>query len=385
LLIRKTVKAKLHNLTKIKDEKLSREYQNFQLALKGEDINLYSATKQQAERVRRKIRKNGGKQIHENHPLIIRRDCFRVERQDTKLSKFWAKIPIYEGSIWVPIQLPYSQESLLKEDVRETKLIKGKKGWFLHITVQKNVDVKIPTNLNKIAVIGVDVGEANPVTSVVLTVNGMTKPKFHAEEVRGVRAHYSNLRKQIGKRKVKHALRVIKKIGNKERRIVEHHLHTASKAIVEQAMQLRDEGFNPVIVVGDLKIRKPRVKGETRCRKNNRKVHSMPFYKTKKFIEYKALWERIPVVFENEAYSTITCHRCGSRNTIVYKRLFRCLQCGLEYNRDLNASINMGNRFLDQRFKSRAELTQPQTPTANSIAGRSSEQIAIAKCDGRIP
>jgi putative transposase len=384
MLIQKTIKVKIHSLTKIKVERISREYQNFQLALKGEQVELYSATRQQAERARRKIKRKGGKQIKPNHPLIIRRDLVKIEKQDTRISKFWARVPVFGGSIWVPIQLPHNQEELLNEDIREAKLAKRKNKWFLHLTVQKDISNEIPTDPNKIAVIGIDLGEANPATSVVLVGGKISSPRFYAKEVRAVRAHYNWLRKQIGKKKAKHALRTIKRIGSKERRIVEYQLHVASKRIVEQAKQLRKQGFEPVIVVGDLKkVRKPRIKGETRCRKNNRKVHSMPSYKLKTFIQYKALWEEIPVIFQNEAYTTLTCHRCGSKNTVVYKRYFKCLDCGLEYNRDLNPAINIGNRFLDQWFRNRAVLAKPLTPTVNETP--KGDKFGKAMFDGRIP
>jgi putative transposase len=99
MLIQKTIKVKIQSLTKIKAERISREYQNFQLALKGEQVELYSATRQQAERTRRKTRKNGGKQIKPNHPLIIRRDLVKIKKQGTKISKFWARVPLFGGSI----------------------------------------------------------------------------------------------------------------------------------------------------------------------------------------------------------------------------------------------------------------------------------------------
>lgn len=377
MLVQKTVRAKIFELTKIKEKKLSGEYRNFQLALRGKETDLYSATKQQAERVRRRILRNGGKQIHDNHPVILRRDCFRVERQNTRLSRWWAKVPVHGGSIWVPIQLPYNQEPLLGEDVRETKLIRRKGRWFLHITVQKSVWVEIPTDPEKVVVIGVDLGEANPAASVVLAGNRVREPGFHTTRVRAVRAHHNNLRKRIGRRKVKHALRVIKRIGNREQRIVEHQLHVASKSIVEQATRLRGEGFQPVIVVGDLKgVRKKRVRGETRCRRNNRKVHTMPSYRMKTLIMYKALWAEIPVVLINEACTSRTCHRCGATGA-VRRRVFECPNCG-EYNRDLNAAINIGNRFLGYILGNRAALAQPLTPTPNS------ELLVSAECDGRI-
>jgi hypothetical protein len=55
----------------------------------------------------------------------------------------------------------------------------------------------------------------------------------------------------------------------------------------------------------------------------------------------------------------------------------------LEYNRDLNPAINIGNRFLDQWFRNRAVLAKPLTPTLyNALKG---EEFGKAMFDGRIP
>jgi IS605 OrfB family transposase len=387
MMIQKTIKARIFALTNIKNQKLSREYMNFQLALRGGSrVRLYAATAQQAQRVRGKIFGNGGRQIREDHPLIIRRDCFKVQRQDgTKLTKWWAKVPVYGGSIWVPIQLPNNQESLLDYGTRETKLLKHGTAWFLHIAIQKEVSVEIPHYSSRIAVIGVDLGEANPVTSVVLAGGKITKPNFHATWVRGVRAHYSNLRKQIGRKKVKHGRRIVRRIGNKEQRIVDYHLHVASKAIVQQAEGLKNCGFAPVIAIGDIRdVRKRRKRGEPSCRKNNRKIHMMPSYKAKRYIWYKAMWAGVPVVLVGEAYTSVPCHRCGATG-ITKKRLFVCPECGVHCDRDLNAAINIGNRFLDYMLRNSGALTHRTTPTLYRVAGQSSEHVMKKVSDGRIP
>ncbi|KXA96009.1 hypothetical protein AKJ39_05195 [candidate division MSBL1 archaeon SCGC-AAA259J03] len=51
--VKKTVRVKLHYLTNNKRELLEREYRDFQKAVDGESSKLYSATEQQAEKVRR--------------------------------------------------------------------------------------------------------------------------------------------------------------------------------------------------------------------------------------------------------------------------------------------------------------------------------------------
>ncbi|MFX0161778.1 MAG: zinc ribbon domain-containing protein [Candidatus Hodarchaeota archaeon] len=48
------------------------------------------------------------------------------------------------------------------------------------------------------------------------------------------------------------------------------------------------------------------------------------------------------------------------------KRSFRCKDCGLEYNQDLNGAINIGNRLLNYMLKSRAAVNTPQTSPENT-------------------
>lgn len=70
---KKTIKAKIIELRRGKEELLKREYENWQRYLRGDKtVSLYSATKQQAERLLRKLgdRFNPEKE----YPLILRRD-----------------------------------------------------------------------------------------------------------------------------------------------------------------------------------------------------------------------------------------------------------------------------------------------------------------------
>ena len=232
MILQKTVKAKLFSLTRVKEAKISSEYWNFQRTLKGEDVPLYSATKQQAQRKKRCWRGDG------EHPLILRRDCFKVKDLGLKLAKWWAKIPVFGGSIWCPIQFPYMQEPLLKKDIRETKLVRRGHEWFLHITVQQNVELNVPSA----SVLAVDFGERHIATSVEYANGKMQNPRFYGTEVRGIRRHYAWLRKRLGNKK---ALKTIKKIGHKEKRKVNAVLHNISKAIVNRAKEL-----NAVILLG---------------------------------------------------------------------------------------------------------------------------------------
>ncbi|RLF29244.1 MAG: hypothetical protein DRN14_02655, partial [Thermoplasmata archaeon] len=189
MLVKKTIRAKLIGLTKTKEELIRNEYFNFQMALKGKDVPLYSATKQQAMKYSKKF--NGKKE----YPLIVRRDVFKIEKKDTKLSKYWAKIPCYQrkGGVWVAIKFR-PDEDILSYSIRETKLLRKDKNWFLFITVQKDVEIKKSYS----SVIAIDFG-----VRWVATVCDLSnlRPKFYGKELRRIRGHYFYLRRKLAKKK----------------------------------------------------------------------------------------------------------------------------------------------------------------------------------------
>jgi IS605 OrfB family transposase len=381
--LRKTVRAKIVNPTKTKAGKLAKEFEEFQKALYGRPAALYSATAQQAGRIRKKILRNGSRQIGEDHPLIIRTDLVKIERSRKTRTRWWARVPCHGGSIWVPVAVAKYQEGLLKERLREAKMVKRGGDWYLHIAVEKDVWVEIPGDPSRAAVIAVDIGEANLAASVALVRGRVTSSMILGRELRGIRTKYNRVRKLIGERKRRHALRVIKRMGNRESRIAEDACHKASRGIVEQAKALREKGFQVAIAVGDLKnVRRPRKKGQKRCRKNNRKVHAMPSHRLKGFIRYKALEEGIPVYFVNEAYTSRACHVCGSLNTLIEKRSFRCKDCGLEYNRDLNAAVNIANRSLGYILEDRGSCDAPEPPLCKEVQDGPARLLTPTVCDG---
>ena len=78
----------------------------------------------------------------------------------------------------------------------------------------------------------------------------------------------------------------------------------------------------------------------------NRRFHSLPFRELQRYIEYKAHLEGIEVKYLKEVKNTSkTCHRCGHVAQAV-GREFRCPKCGLVYNRDLNACVNIARRVM---------------------------------------
>ena len=75
---------------------------------------LYSATRQQADRLLRRLK--GRLKPNKEYPMILGRDVYRA---DTKLTPYWLKIPIYgvRGGINVPIKTyePVTEDMVCRE------------------------------------------------------------------------------------------------------------------------------------------------------------------------------------------------------------------------------------------------------------------------------
>jgi putative transposase len=97
-------------------------------------------------------------------------------------------------------------------------------------------------------------------------------------------------------------------------------------------------------------------------KKLNKRFHSLPFRKLQTIIEYKALLERINIVYLPKKLvknTSKTCHRCGHVGQ-VKGRIFRCPKCGTEYDRDLNACINIAHRVMSSMGWGSSEPPNPQ-------------------------
>ncbi len=351
-----TVRGKLHSLTNRKSELLDREYTAWQTAVHGGDADLYSATKQQASKVQSQKDPNEDTE----QPLVLRNDKLRVEHDDdTVLSSWWVKIPVYDpdidqgSSIWCPIHIPEKDTETIRDgDIRDSELVHDDGEWYVHLVVKRSVAVSEEYD----DVLAVDMGAKWIACSVFLSDRDTM---FHGAEVRRVREHYKQLRKSIGKAKVRQGAQVIEDLGDNESRTVEHELHNVALEVVHRAAER-----NAVIVVGDMTgIRYDNDEG----RYVNDKTHKMPFAKMINFLTYKAHLHGIECLPVPEDDTSKTCWRCGSQNTTrdVQGRV-ECEECDLDDNGDKNGASNIGQRALGKDISSPlssvgAVLAQPET------------------------
>ena len=335
---KKTIKAKIVFLTKIKQQLLKEEYEALQRFLHGEKAELYSANKQQALRFYKKIK------LNKEYPLSIRKDLLRIERRPTKIAEYWARIPVKgrRGGVWVAIKphCPITSDM----EICESKIFKRNGDFYLYLVVEK--EVKSETDCD--GILAVDLGIHN----IAVTVNSQTKKThFYGKKLRAVRGHYFYLRRNLPNRKT------IKKVGNHEKRIVDHELHKISKAIVQEANRT-----NSTIVLGNLKG----IRNNHGGRKFNRKLNGFPHRKLASYIRYKAEWLGMTVLTVNEAYTSRTCSICGGKG-IRHNGLFKC-QCGAMFNADWNGARNIMKRALGLASRVGATVNLPRTTPTDSLS-----------------
>ncbi len=144
---------------------------------------------------------------------------------------------------------------------------------------------------------------------------------------------YSAIRKRLQK---KGKYRKLKKIKNREGRIIRDLNHKISKKIVETAEREK----------AGIKLEK--LKGIRKNRKHTKSfnygLNSWSFYQLEKFIEYKAKMNGIPVTCVEPKNTSKECSRCGSIG-IREGKLFKCPVCGHVDHADVNASFNIALRL----------------------------------------
>ncbi len=117
-----------------------------------------------------------------------------------------------------------------------------------------------------------------------------------------------------------------------------------------------------VLVFEDLQMQRPE-KGLTRGLALRRRLSLWQFSAIRTAVETKAEMAGIAVAFVNPAYTSQNCARCGLRGNRK-RHSFTCPHCGMAMHADLNAAVNIRQRFVQFRLDAAPSVAAEALPLA---------------------
>jgi len=284
--------------------------------------------------------------------------CYSFSKTTNALTPYWLTLSLFRGRrVSLPIVFGERQKARIEEAFRgewsftTVEMVKRNGEWYAHFVLKKTVEVPDEPE----TVIAIDRGEANLAVAVAVSKDNPEKPIkgrfWRGEEIKRIRGLYSHIRRKLQE---KNRVGKIKELGRRERRKVNQQLHVIANEIVAYAKQFP----KPVIVMEDLNGIRRKFKKSKRL---NKRFHSLPFRKLQTYIEYKANLEGIEVRYLSKKETRNTskiCHRCGYV-TQVKGRTLKCPSCGIKYNRDLNAAINIAHALTRRMGWGSCEPPEP--------------------------
>ena len=219
------------------------------------------------------------------------------------------------------------------------------KYWYLSFgfEVEEN-----QTTLNNDLSIGIDLGIKD-----LAIVNVLDKPIKNinkSKKVRRLKKKLKRLQRQVSRKyeankqdnkfvKTNNIIKLEKRIKllyRKLSNIRNNHIHQATNKIIK---------LKPYRVV----MENLNVSGMMKNKHLSKAIQEQGFYEFIRQMKYKCKWNGIEFVQADRYFpSSKMCSRCGSikKDLKLKDRVYICSECGLEIDRDKNASINLGNYGL---------------------------------------
>lgn len=261
---------------------------------------------------------------------ILKKTCCYVNNQNYKIKDDCIDFPVMINGkskrISVSVKLTDRQKALFADAKFGTMRIVTKNHALVAQIVYEVTEPKLKSDGN---VMGIDLGIKCPAVSYCS--DGSVKFYGNGRKNKYMRRHYAYLRKKLQTSK---KIKAVKRINDKEQRIMRDIDHKLSHDIVETAVAHNVK----VIKLEQLQ----NIRSTTRTsRKNNHGLHTWSFYRLTQLIEYKARLAGISVEYVNPAYTSQRCPICGSVHH-ADDRNYAC-DCGFHIHRDLLGAINICN------------------------------------------
>ena len=170
---------------------------------------------------------------------------------------------------------------------------------------------------------------------------------------------YLYLRRKLQAKGTRSAKRFLKRISRKEKRFSLDFLHCLSNKLI------KNENVKTYVLEN-----LSRIKPKKYNKKSNKVVSNWGFKLFEGLLKYKAKQKGINIEFVDPMYTSQICSGCQNQNKESRdKGIYRCSVCKLKIHSDINAAINIKNRFSKpQKLSSSLSLKQVvvNQPNANN-------------------
>ena len=253
---------------------------------------------------------------------VLKKPCCYINNQNFKVTGNSLEFPVMVGDkskrISVATKMTDNQKSIFANAKLGTMRVVVKNN---AIVAQIVYEVAEAIFLGEGNIMGVDLGIKCPAVSYC--TDGDVKFYGNGRQNKYMRRHYKYLRKRL--QKAKH-IKAVKRINEKEQRIMRDIDHKISAGIVKEAVS------HNVKVIKMEQLSNIRSTART-SRKNEHNLHNWSFYRLAQFIEYKAKLAGITVEYVNPAYTSQSCPVCSKQNHAKDRR-YVC-SCGYKNHRDI--------------------------------------------------
>lgn len=212
-------------------------------------------------------------------------------------------------------------------EIKTARVVRRASGWYVSLSCIEDIE-PLPTGG---ATIGVDVGLLHFAT--LSTGEKIANPRHLRRSERKLK----RLRRELSRKKLGGANR-----AKARRRLARHYEHVANmRADFQHKLSIRLVNENQVIGIEDLNVR-----GMLRNRRLAGSISDAGWSGFLRRLQYKAEWRGRSVVVADRFFpSSKTTNCCGARlgELRLADRKIKCPECGLSWDRDVNAAMNLRN------------------------------------------
>ncbi|RLI59880.1 MAG: hypothetical protein DRO87_01655 [Candidatus Thorarchaeota archaeon] len=248
----------------------------------------------------------------------------------------------------------YHLNHLRSGEVKSIQIVKDRnRKWWVLFKVKVRLEA-VDGRDRPPAVIGIDLGIKKAVCSAVLTQKGLRHIRYWTDREKA--RHIERYDKMVASLQQKRdtspsddVTRRLRTIRSRRANISFDHDRVLVKRLAEHILELSQE-YDLYVAIGRLKgIRNRARKGDGKGRRFRGMISRWSFARITNSLQHKLSAngfdpKRVRAV--SEAWTSIKCHKCGSKGYRPKQSYFLCHTCGYQDNADKNAAINIALRLI---------------------------------------